>query len=88
MDLLKGSTSISYFSSKIEMSTYKVEMLNIKVEVTLCKVEIFFNIWVYSSRIGNQVYTRNRETRPGPVISLDLERALLQSFQESKYPYV
>ena len=93
MDLLKGSTSISYFSSKVEISSYKVEVFNLKVEFNFSKIEVFFTIirkhlWVYSSKIGSQVYTRDRETRSGPVISLDLEKAPLHFFQERKYPWV
>ena len=80
MDLLKGSTFISYFSSKVEIFSYKVVVFNLKVEFNLCKIEVLFHIirkhiWVYSSKIGSQVYTRDRDTRSDPVISLDLERA-------------
>ena len=69
MDLFKGSTSISY-SSKVEISSCEVEVFNLKVEFKICKVEAFFtiirkHIWVYSSKIGSQVYIRKRETRSG-----------------------
>ena len=70
MNLLKGSTSISYFSSKVEISFYKVEIFNLEVKLTLCKIGTPFHmikkhIWVHSSRIRSQVYTRDRETQPG-----------------------
>ena len=75
MDLLKGSTSISYLS--------KVEFY-----ILISRFSIIAYAGVYSSKIGRQVYTRDRETRPGPVISLTLERAPLQPFQESTYPRI
>ena len=40
---------------------------------------------VYSSIYGSKMYTRARESRPSPVISLNLEKASLHFFQESKY---
>ena len=40
---------------------------------------------LYSSMYGSKMYTRARETRPSPVISLNLEKASLHFFQESKY---
>ena len=92
MDLLKGSTSMSY-SSKVEISSCNIEAFTLKIEFKFSKIEFLFiiirrHLWVYSLKIGRQVYTRERETRPGPVISLNLERAPVQSFQESKYPRV
>ena len=92
MDFLEGSTSICSFSSKVEISFCKVEILNLKIEFHFCK-EVVFNIIrkhieIHSSFIGSHVYTRDRETRSDLVISLDLERAPLHSFQESKYLYV
>ena len=88
MDLLTGSTSISYLS-KVEISFY-IEVLNLKVEFKFSNIEFFIitHTRVYSSKIRRQVYTGDRKTRPGLVISLTLERAPLQSFQESKYPRV
>ena len=77
LDLLKGSTSISYLS-KVEFFIHTLEFKFSTIKYTR----------VYSSRIGRQVYTRDREARPGPVISLTLERAPLQPFQESTYPRV
>ena len=77
MDLLKGSTSISYLS--------KVELYILTLK---SRSSIIAYAGVYSSKIGRQVYTRDRETRPGPVISLTLERAPLQPFQESTYPRI
>ena len=77
MDLLKGSTSISLIYRKVE------------IYFSYRNNKIFFfikHLEVYSSYIGSQMYTRDRETRFGPVISLDLERASLHIFLESTYP--
>ena len=88
MDLLTGSTSISYLS-KVEISFY-IEVFNLKVEFKFSNVEFFIirHTMVYSSKIGRQVYTGDRKTRPSSVISFTLKRTPLQSFQESKYPRV
>ena len=73
MDLIKGSASINLIHSKVVF--------------LFCKIEFPCNLFqscrnnnkhieVYSSYIGRQMYSRDRETRPGPVISLDLKGAL------------
>ena len=77
MDVLTGSTSVSLIISKVE-----IYYLFYNIELNyLC-----IYLWVYSSYIGSQMYTRDRETRFGPVISLDLEKASLHIFLESTYP--
>ena len=81
------------YSSKVEISSCNIEAFTLKIEFKFSKIEFFFTIlrrhlWVYSSKIGRQVYTKERETRPGPVISLNLGMAPLHSLQESKYPRV
>ena len=79
MDLFTRSTSISYLIY-VEIFFLKVDN---KFSIIVC-----FRTLVYSSKIGRQVYIRDRETRPGSVISLTLERAPLQPFQESTYPRI
>ena len=83
MDLLTRSTSISLIINKVEIYFSLVE-----ITVSFILKSSLFHLKVYISNYGSQMYTRARETRPGPVISLDLEMAPLQPFQESKYPYV
>ena len=81
MDLLTRSTSISYLRKIV------IEVVILKLEFEFSIIE-FFILGYIAQKIGRRVYTRDRETRPGPVLSLTLERAPLQSFQESKYPRV
>ena len=54
------STYISYLIY-VEISFLNVDN---KFSIIVC-----FRTRVYSSKIGRQVYTRDRETRPGSVIS-------------------